>query len=727
MSDAPPLRTPAPAPTPARLPRTPSIAYGGDYNPEQWGKDVWDADYAAFDAARITTVTLGVFSWSLTQPAEDTFDFTVLDEIVQRAADEGRQVCLATGTGALSPWIARAYPEVTRVDFEGRKHRYGQRHNACWSSPAFRRLAAGIAGRVAERYADHPAVIAWHIGNEYGGDGGACYCDLCAAEFRLWLRARYGTLDALNEAWNATFWSHRFTDWAEIEPPSALTEHWKGRGYTAFQGITLDYYRFSTDNAIRQFCEEKAAIRAHSDLPVTTNFMGFFQPLDYHRWAPHLDFASWDNYPPRSDEPWRTALTHDLMRGLKDGAPFWLMEQTPTVTASRDVNPVRRPGIMRLWSWQAVAHGADSVLFFQMRASRGACEMTHGAVLDHSGRLDTRAFREVAGLGAELERLGDTLLGARTPARTALLVDWDSWWAVEMADGPNRLVKYLPTLLEWGRAFWDAGAQVDVVPVTADLSRYDVVAAPLLHMVKGDLAVRLAEVAARGGTVLTGYLSGRVDEDDRRFLADVPGPLAGLAGVRVAETDAAEPGVVNPVRFAGGGDGGDGPADGDGARGAGLTVDGSMVFEVLVPEGAEVMARYGADFYAGEPAVTRNRVPVASGRAAGDDAAGAGGAPAEGHVWYLGTELAQEGLAHVVRTALARHDLLGPYADVPGLELATRITTTGDRVDLLLHHGTEPVTVEAHADGTDLLTDRTWTAGERVTLAPAAVVVLRLH
>ncbi|HEY0188142.1 MAG TPA: beta-galactosidase [Cellulomonas sp.] len=695
----PEARQPLPDPVPARLPRTSAIAFGGDYNPEQWGADVWDADYAAFDAAHITTVTLGVFLWSVTQPAEDVVDFTVLDAIVQRAADEGRQVCLATGTGALSPWIVQAYPEVTRVDFEGRRHGYGQRHNACWSSPAFRRLAAGIAGRIAERYADHPAVVAWHIGNEYGGDGGACFCDLCAAEFRVWLRARYGTLDELNEAWSTTFWSHRFTGWDQIPAPSALTEHWRGRACTAFQGITLDYYRFSTDNAIRQFCEEKAAIRAHSGLPVTTNLMGFFQPHDQHRWAPHLDFASWDNYPPRTDEPWRTALTHDLVRGLKGGAPFWLMEQTPTVTASRDVNPVRRPGIMRLWSWQAVAHGADSVLFFQLRASRGACEMTHGAVLDHAGRLDTRAFREVAGLGAELARLGGTLLGARTPARTALLVDWDSWWAVEMADGPNRLVRYLPTLLEWGRALWEAGAQVDVVPVTADLSGYDLVAAPLLHLVKGDLVDRLDAVAARGGTVLTGYLSGRVDEDDRRFLADVPGPLAALAGIRVAETDAAEPEVVNPVTFTGGPGPGPGP-----------TVDARMVFELLVPEGAEVMARYGADFYAGSPAVTRHVLPAPGG--------------GEGHVWYVGTELAQPGLAHVVRAALGRHGLIGPYADVPGLELATRVAPDGRRVDLLLHHGTAPVTVAVHADGTDLLTGRRWTRGEALRLAPADVLVL---
>src|SRR5690606_3648490 len=259
--------------------------------------------------------------------------------------------------------------------------------------------------------------------------------------------------------------------------------------------------------------------------------------------------------------------------------------------------PVRRPGVMRLWSWQAVAHGADSVLFFQMRASRGACEMTHGAVLDHSGRLDTRAFREVAGLGAELERLGDLVPGCRPPAGAALA-------------GVG--------------AVWDAGAQLDVVPVTADLSGYDVVAAPLLHMVKGDLPARLRGVAVRGGTVLTGYLSGRVDEDDRRFLADVPGPLAGLAGVRVAETDAAEPAVGNPVAFDGG-----------------PVVDGRMVFEVLVPEGAEVMARYRADFYAEAPAVTRHRVRAADG--------------GEGHVWYVGTQLDQPGVTHVVRRALARH------------------------------------------------------------------------
>jgi len=673
------------------LPTTARMPYGGDYNPEQWPDDVWDADHAAFGLARIDTLTVGVFAWALTQPDEDTYDLTVLERILDRAHAEGRQVCLATGTGALPPWLAHAYPEVNRTDFEGRRHVYGQRHNACPSSPVYRRLAARLAGRVAERFAGHPAVIAWHINNEYGG---ACYCDLCAAEFREWLRARYGDLDRLNSAWNTTFWSHRFTDWAQVVPPSALSEHWRGPDHTAFQGITLDYLRFTSDTLLRTFREEKAAVREHSDRPVTTNFMGMYRPIDYHRWAADLDFASWDNYPPDDRSAARMALTHDLMRGLKGGQPFWLMEQTPSVTASRDVNPVKRPGVLRLWSWQAVAHGADAVLYFQMRQSRGACEKYHGAVLGHSGRTDTRTFREVADLGGELERAGGALLGGRTPARVALLFDWDSWWAVEISDGPNRHVRYPAVVMTYHRALWEAGAQMDVVPVTADLTGYDVVVAPLLHMVKGDFADRLAAVAAAGGTVVTTVLSGRVDEDDNAFLADVPGPMKDLLGVRVDETDARPPGEANPVTLAL-------PGTSDS-----LVSRAELVFDLVLGEGAEVVGTYGADFYAGMPAVTRN-------------------AHGQGEGWYVGTLLDQAGVGWVMRTVLERHGLVGPYADVPGLELASRRTDAG-QVDVLLHHGDTAVEVPVHVSGTDLLTGRRVAAGERLRLAPTDVLVLRV-
>lgn len=684
---------------PADLPRGDKIRYGGDYNPEQWPSEVWDQDYEAFRLAGVDTVTLGVFAWAHLQPDRDRYEFDRLDAIVERATRERMGIVLGTGTAALPPWLAHEHPEVNRTDFEGRRHRYGQRHNACPSSPVYRRLATALADRVAERYAGLSTLVAWHVGNEYGGPDGSCYCDLCAAAFREWLRHRYGTLDRLNEAWNTTFWSHLFTSWEQIEPPSALTEHWRGPNHTAFQGITLDYRRFMTDAMRQNFREEKAAIRRHdASTPVTTNFMGLFRPLDYHRWAEDLDFASWDNYPPGMRAQARMALAHDLMRGLKGGAPFWVMEQTPTITASRDVNPVKRPGVLRLWSWQAVAHGADAVLYFQLRQSRGACEKYHGAVLDHAGRTTTRSFREVAALGSELDQAGDALLGARTPARVALLFDWDSWWTAEMTDGLNRHVRYVDVVLRYYEALWQAGAQVDVVPTHADTEGYDVVVAPLLHVVKGQLPERLTRLVERGGSVLATFWSGRADEDGLAFLTPEPGPLASLLGVQVSETDSAAPGQHNPVRLTA-------PED---PTGTGTISQARLVFELLEPDGAEVVGRYGSDFYAGTPAVTRNR-------RAGDSG---------GEGWYVATDLDAAGVDWVVRKVLARHGLLGPYADVPDLEHAVR-ERDGARTSLLLHHGTEPVTVELHASGTDLLTGHQLHRGQAIRLQPTDVVVLR--
>jgi len=670
------------------LPDVTGIPFGGDYNPEQWDETVWDADYRAFDLARIDLLTVGVFTWALTQPAEDVYDFSTIERILDRARAEGRNVCLATGTAAVPPWLARQHPDVCRTDFEGRRHVFGVRHNACASSPTYRRLAAEVAGRLAERFANHPAIVAWHINNEYGG---LCYCELCAREFRAWLRERYGSLDRLNAAWNTTFWSHRFGDWDEIVPPNMLSEHWRGPNHTAFQGITLDYHRFNTDNILRTYREEKDAIRVHSDLPATTNMMAIYRHLDYHRWAPHLDFASWDNYPTDGSPVSRMALSHSLMRGLKDGQPFWLMEQTPTMTATRDFNPVKRPGIMRLWSWQAIAHGSDSVLFFQMRHSKGASEKYHGAILNHAGRTDTRSFLEVAALGEELERVGDRLQDSRTPARVALLFDWDSWWALEISDGYSRAVGYEKQVVSYYEALWQAGAIVDVVPVTADFSGYDVVVAPLLHMLKGDTAERLEDVARRGGTVLTTVMSGRVDEDDNAFLMDVPGPLGALLGVRVDETDSLPSDVSQPVVLSASGS----PE---------LTATATHLFDVLLPQGAEAVATYTEDFYAGTPAVTRN-------------------AFGEGEGWYVATCLDQPGVDWVVRRVLERHGLVGPFSDVRDLEHTVR-AIDGRRYEFVLNHAGQEVSVEAPFSGTDILTGRTISVGEVLQLAPADVLVV---
>lgn len=672
------------------------IGFGGDYNPEQWPEDVWDRDMALFAEAHVDTLTVNVFSWATLQPDEHTFDFAVLDRILEKLAAAGKVVCLATSTAAHPAWMARAYPDVTRVDFEGRRHVFGQRHNSCPNSPAYRRFSVELARRIAQRYGapDHPAagvIAAWHVNNEYGG---TCYCEHCGAAFRVWLRERYGTLDALNEAWSTAFWSHTFHAWEEIVPPSALSEHWGGPDVTAFQGITLDYLRFNSDSLLQNFIDEKAAIREFSDLPVTTNFMGMYRPLDYFRWAPHLDFVSWDNYPPDAQSHARMALTHDLMRGLKGGQPFWLMEQTPSQTACRPFNPVKRPGVMRLWSYQAVAHGADAVLFFQMRQSRGASEKDHGAVITHGGRSDTRVFREVAGLGEELEALAGEIIGARTHAKVALVFDWDSWWAVEISDGPSRHVSYQQTLIAYYRALYERNVAVDLVPTSADLAGYEVVVAPLLHVIKGDLAARFEAFVGGGGTFVTSFLAGLADESDNAFAMDAPGPLARVLGIRIDETDALAPEDLNAVVF-----------DAGAVRSA-----ANLVFDLVQAGTAEVVGVYESDFYAGMAAVTRN-VVVGEGGTSGD-------------AWYVGTNLDAAGLDWLFDRVLGDRGLLNAYSGLPGVEAVAR--HRGDVAYLfLLNHGEVEAHVVADTDGVSLLTRTPVSAGERFTLAPKDVVILR--
>jgi beta-galactosidase len=341
---------------------------------------------------------------------------------------------------------------------------------------------------------------------------------------------------------------------------------------------------------------------------------------------------------------------------------------------------------MRLWSYQALAHGSDTVLFFQLRASRGASEKYHGAVINHASRSDTRVFQEVAALGAELPLLAD-VVGAKTRSKVALILDWNSWWAIEISDGPSRHVSYVQTAIAWYAALQRLDVDVDVVPVDADLSAYDVVLAPLLHMVPDELAGRLKGFVAGGGKFVTGVLSGRVDVDDNAFLMDVPGPLARVLGIRVDETDAQEPSVVNPVQL------------------DGVTVEGSLVFDLVIPEYAEVVGTYTSDFYAGTAAVTRHRFGA-------------------GHSWYIGTMLDAAGLDSVLGTVIEEAGLTGSYARIDGVE-ATRRYKDGQRYLFLLNHGDREVRVAADMTGTDLLTGVRVEAGEKLVLPATGVVVLR--
>ncbi|GJM83004.1 hypothetical protein HMSSN139_55000 [Paenibacillus sp. HMSSN-139] len=437
---------------------------------------------------------LTFFSWALNQPSEETYDFAQLDETIDRLYKSGIHVCLATSTGAHPAWMAHKYPDVLRVDVQGRKRRFGGRHNSCPNSPTYRKYSARLAGKLAERYKDHPGLLIWHISNEYGG---YCYCDNCAAAFRVWLRERYQTLDELNRVWNTRFWGHTFYDWEEIVVPNELSEEWGG-SRTNFQGISLDYRRFQSESLLECYKLEYDEIKKHTpNVPVTTNLMGLYPELDYFEWAKHMDIVSWDNYPSLDTPVSHTAMTHDLMRGLKSGAPFMLMEQTPSQQNWQPYNSLKRPGVMRLWSYQAVARGADTVMFFQLRRSIGACEKYHGAVIEHVGHEHTRVFREVAELGRELEQLGDTLLDARTEAKVGIVYDWENRWAIELSSGPTVALNYANEVHKYYDALFQMHVESDMVSVEEDFGKYEIVIAPVMYMVKPGFAKKSRGV--RGG------------------------------------------------------------------------------------------------------------------------------------------------------------------------------------------------------------------------------------
>ncbi|GAB6927275.1 beta-galactosidase [Paenibacillus sp. JCM 10914] len=572
--------------------RLPKIWYGGDYNPEQWDQATMEEDIRMFELAGIDVVTLNVFSWARSQRNEETYDFQWLDRIMDRMAAEQIQVCLATSTGAHPAWMAKRYPDILRVDYEGRKRKFGGRHNSCPNSPTYRRFAPIMARKLAERYKDHPSLAIWHVSNEYGG---YCYCDNCEQAFRLWLQERYGSLEALNADWNSGFWGHTFYDWDEIVVPNALSEEFGGNR-TFFQGISLDYRRFQSDSLLTCYRLERDELkRITPDIPITTNLMGFYPELDYFEWAKHMDVISWDNYPAIDTPVSFTAMAHNLMRGLKSGQPFMLMEQTPSVQNWSPYNSAKRPGVMRLWSYQAMAHGADTVMFFQLRRSVGACEKFHGALIEHAGHEHTRVFRECATLGQELGTLGDKIVDSRSRARVAVIYDWENRWALDLSSGPSKALNYVDELHKYYDALFQMNIQTDIIGVEEDLDKYDIVIAPVMYMVKPGFAKRVERFVSEGGTFLTTFFSGIVNEHDLVTLGGYPGELRQLLGIWAEELDALLPGQQNEIVI---------KQEWGALRGS---YSCGILCDVIHGETAEILAEYGSDYYKGTPVLTRNR------------------------------------------------------------------------------------------------------------------------
>ncbi|WP_124066063.1 beta-galactosidase [Clostridium sp. E02] len=564
--------------------------YGGDYYPEQWlsKPEILKTDINYMKKAGINTVTMGIFSWSFLEPEEGTYCFDWLIKRVDELYENGINTILATPSGARPKWMSDQYPEVLRVDEARRRHLFGGRHNHCYTSPVYREKVRQINKRLAETFGSHPGILMWHISNEYGGE---CHCQLCQNEFQRWLKKRYQSITRLNECWYTAFWSHIYSSFEQIESPSSM-------GESEIHGLNLDWRRFVTEQTTDFATWEVKALREGGAFqPTTTNLMYDFTGLNYDRLTDAVDVVSWDTYPLwHKKEEILTArengLQHDYMRSLKK-SPFLLMESSPSSTNWQGVSKLKRPGLLKLASLQAIAHGSDSVLFFQIRQSCGSSEKFHGAVIDHYGGEDTRILKEVSQIGEDLLSLGE-LANTSVHSKMALICDMESRWAMEDAQGPrNKGLFYHETCVKIYRGMRKLGFDVDVISMEQSLAGYELVAAPMLYMFRNGIEEKLSRFVEAGGQLITTYWSGIVDEFDRCFMGAVPHGLNQVLGLRSMEID----GLYDEERN------GMIPSNDSKKKGR---YECRNLCDLVSLNGAKALFVYEEDFYKGYPALTKN-------------------------------------------------------------------------------------------------------------------------
>lgn len=644
-----------------------TLWFGGDYNPEQWPEEIWDDDVRLMTRAGVTVATVGVFSWAHIEPEEGRFEFAWLDDVIDRLHKAGIKVDLATATASPPPWMVHAYPDILPITSTGVRLSGGSRQHYSPSSATYRRYALRLVRALAERYGSHPALVAWHVNNEYGCHVSRCYSEESAEAFRTWLRNRYHTIDELNRAWGTSFWSQRYSDFVQVEPPRVAPTH-------ANPTQLLDFDRFSSDALLALFQAEAAVIRDVSpDVPITTNFMGPFKPLDYWRWAEHLDFISDDSYPDPADpqSPVWSALCRDLMRSLGRGRPWILMEQSTSAVNWRPRNAIKGAGVNRALSMQSVARGADGIMYFQWRQSSSGAEKFHSGMVPHAGET-SRVFREVAALGAELAEL-DWVQGTRVDSRVAIVFDWPSWWALEQASVPTT-IDYLSQIQGWYAAFWRRTVAVDFVPSGADLSGYDLVVAPALMVADPGALGVFDDFARTGGTLVIGFQSAVLTPELHISEGGYLGALRDTLGIRIEEFAP----LVRP-------DGGTGSVELDGGLGLNR---GELWSEVIHLDGAVVRARFADGDVAGGPAVTRHDV-------------------GSGAAWYVGTSLGAQGLDRLLDAVLASTSVKEVLDEpVDGVEAVIRGEAT-----FIINHRDRPRTISRR--------------GNQLRLAPREVRILQ--
>lgn len=657
------------------------MQYGVDYYPEHEPEERWAVDAERIAAAGFTTVRLADFAWARLEPRAGCFSFGWLDRAITTLAAHKLKVVLCTPTAAPPQWLAHANPEILFVDAVGRRHTPQSRRFVCLNSPAFRNASARIVEALGHHYGAHPAVIAWQIDNEFGcHETTRCYCPTCQAAFRDWLKARHGSLAALNAAWGTGFWGQEYDDWDQIAAPLPTPSYHS-------PGHILDFYRFASD-CTREYQQLQLAIlRDHAPgRPICHNLMANFDQLDYADLAAPLDFVAWDNYVPDGVTWTDTARYHEQMRGLKH-RPFWVLESPPGQVNWTRYNPGLRRGEARLRSLQAVAHGADGIYYFHWRAFRGGGEQYHSAILPHDG-IPGRNYHEAAALGAELRSLAPLLAGSTVRAEVAIVSDMASYWALQHQPHSAALADPQEYVRPWYAALRRRNIAVEFCRPDEDLSTFRLVVAPSLHMLAPAAAVNLRRYVEQGGTLIIGPRSGFKEPSNRVTELPLPGALADLVGVRVTEWAALPPGERRSLRFST----------------SGQTCTAFQWRELLELRGAAVLATYAGGEEDGETAAAWQ--PFGAGRAI--------------YVGAMGEEIAKAVLEH----ELATLGVAGPAETPLGVEACVRESGSA-RYLFLLNHTPEPQRVALHGAWRDTL------AGQRcpteIQIAPLDVRVLQLE
>lgn len=664
------------------------LAFGGDYNPEQWPEEVWAEDMALMREAGVTMVSVGIFSWALLEPEPGVHDFGWLDRLLALLHANGIAVDLGTPSVVPPAWFYQRHPDALPVTKDGQRLAFGGRGAICHSSPDYRAAATDIATRLAERYADHPALAMWHVHNEYGAPVSECYCENSATDFRRWLRERYRSLDALNEAWGTVFWGQRYGDWEQIQPPR--------RTPTAGNpGQQLDFKRFTSDAMLANFTAERDILhRLSPGIPVTTNFMTALsqcQSVDYWAWGREVDLVSNDHYLVAEAERTHVnlSMSADLTRSVAGGAPWLLLEHSTGAVNWQPRNIAKRPGELARNSLAHVARGSEGAMFFQWRASRYGAEKFHSTMLPHAG-TDSRIWRETVRLGADLGRLAE-IEGSRVRADVAVLWDWQSWWAQGLEWRPTEDNRADERADAWYEALFDRHLTVDFAHPEADLDGYPLVVVPALYLMSDAASANLRRYVERGGVLVVSYFSGVVDPTDTVHPGPHPGALREVLGLTVEEFLPLRAGQRVALR-------------GDVAMTGGGTLSGDVWAEAVVPRGAETVWRYTEGPAAGDAAITRNAL-------------------GEGLAWYVSTRLAPADLDQVL-TLACQDARLPDRAELPrDVEVVQRDGEHGSYLFVINHTAVE-AKVPLERSGSELLTGER--CAGRLCVPAGAVRVIRL-